>query len=185
MGKERTEAALASEAKVYGYKKGMVNEGKGERRAAGAAAVMLKEVAQEQESTSGTKEEAFEDIEVLDSSDVNELMDLMESDTSLDDIRYHSDEDEDSEDVRVLTANPKRIVRKVEKSRATSTGASIGKDTEGETRPMNQWLLSACRSCGTMIRFRSDEPKPPTCGKPQCVQRFEERSKAGMLNKAL
>ncbi|MFC1718112.1 hypothetical protein ACFL6S_30935 [Candidatus Poribacteria bacterium] len=177
MREERTEAALASETRAYGYEKGA-------GRTMGAA-VMTPEVAQEQESTLEMEEEAIGDIGVLDSSEVNELVDLMESDTALDDILYRSDEDEDSEDVRALNANPKRIVRKVKRLVSTSMRANIDRYTEEETRPLRKWLLSACRSCGTMIRFRSDEPQPPTCGKPQCIERFEERSKAGMLNKAL
>lgn len=185
MRKERAEATLASEARAYGYEKGTASESKGERRTKGATAVMLPEVAQEQKSTLGTEEEAIEDIGVLDASEVDELMELMESDATIDDIRYRLDEDEDSEDVMALIANPKRIARKVKKSRSTSTRASIGKDTKEETQPMRRWHLSSCRSCGILIRFRSDEPHPPTCGKPQCIERFEERRKAGMLNKAL
>ena len=180
MGKERTEAALFSEARAYEYEKGTANESKGEGRTKGATAVMPPEVAQEQKLTLEIKAEAIEDIGILDSSEANELMELMESDATIDDIRYRSDEDEDSEDIRTLTANPKRIVRKVEKSRSTSTRASINRDTKEETGPKSRWLISACRSCGDMIRFRSDEPKPPTCGKPQCIERFEERNKNKM-----
>jgi hypothetical protein len=180
MGRERREAALASEARAYGYEKGTASESKGERRTMGATAVMPPGVAQEQKSTLKTEEETIEDIEVLYPSDVSELMEMMGPDSSLDSISYRSEEGEDSEDVRALTTNPKRIVRKAKKLVSTSTTASIGKDMEGGTQPMRTWLLSACRSCGRMIRFRSDEPQPPTCGRPQCIERFEERSKAGM-----
>jgi hypothetical protein len=185
MRKERTEAALASEARTYEHEEGTASESKGKRRTKSPTAVMPPERTQGQESTLGTEEERTDDMVVLDSSEVNELMDLMGSDASLDDIRYRSDEDEDSGDARALAANPKRIVRKVEKPRSTSKRASTGKDIEEETRPMRRWRLSACRSCGSMIRFRSDKPQPPTCEKPQCIKKFEERSKSSMLHKPL
>ena len=174
MRKERTEAVLVSEGRVHEYEKGTSNKSKGEGQMKSATAVAPPEVAQEQKSTLEIGGEATEDIGILDSSEVDELM---QSDPLLYDIRYHSNEDEDSEDVRALAANPKGIVRKVEKSRFTSTRVRINRDTTEETRLMRRWLLSTCRSCGSMISFRSDEPHPPTCGKPQCVERFAERSK--------
>ena len=164
---------------------GMTTENKGERKVMGATALMTPVVDQEQKSTLVAEEEAIEGIEIIDSSDFDDLMEMMEPDSSLDNIRYRSDEDEDSDDVRALNANPKRIVRKVKKSVPKSVRARTDRYTEEETRPMRIWLLSACRSCGSMIRFRSDEPQPPTCGKPQCIERFEERSKTGILNKTM
>ena len=165
--------------------KGTASESKGERKSSGTTATMTPEVAQKEKSALGTEEEATEDIEVIDSSELNELMEMMEPDSSLEDIRYPSEEDEDSEDVMALTATPKRIARKTKKPVSKSVRAGIDRYTEEETRPMRVWLLSACRSCGSMIRFLSDEPQPPTCGKPQCIKKFEEKSKAGTSNKVL
>jgi hypothetical protein len=48
---------------------------------------------------------------------------------------------------------------------------------EIEEKPKNRWLITTCRYCGSIYRFRSDEPQPPTCGKPQCIMKFGESSR--------
>jgi hypothetical protein len=57
------------------------------------------------------------------------------------------------------------------------------RDTYDETQEdrnfKSRWLITTCRYCRNMFRFRSDQPKPATCGKPECVRKFEE--KAGKL----
>ena len=38
-------------------------------------------------------------------------------------------------------------------------------------------LIKACRYCGRLYSFRTDQPEPATCGMAQCITKFEESSK--------
>jgi hypothetical protein len=189
MKKERMEAALLSDTKAHKYKEGATSESKEEKQTKDAAAVMSPAEDLQHESTLAAEDETPEDeapndIEILDASDVTELVEFMEADDSVDEIIYSSEEDEDSESVRTLYINPKHIIPKAKKPMPISTRASLDEETEEGTGPTIRWLITGCRSCGDMVRFRSDQPKPPTCGRSQCVEKFEERSKASMFNKA-
>ena len=60
----------------------------------------------------GKEKTEKEGIESLDASDVNEIVEFMKADDSVDEMSYRSDEDEDSEVVQRLYENPKYIVPK-------------------------------------------------------------------------
>lgn len=53
----------------------------------------------------------------------------------------------------------------------------VADDEAVEEKPKSRWLITTCRYCGNMYRFRSDQIQPPTCERPKCVQRYEENSK--------
>ena len=135
-------------------------------------------VAEKKESASQEEYNTGEDTNTLDDSEINELIEYMEADDSSDVMTQHLDaEDDDSEVVQRLYVNPKHIVPKAKASKHKPMRVIAREEIEEDEGPRGRWLVTGCRSCGDMVRFRSDQPKPLTCGKPQCVQKFEERNK--------
>jgi hypothetical protein len=177
MRKERREAALPSDTRTYEYGEGAASERKGDKQTMSKTAVMASKEVQKRGSALGAEHNTAEDIGTLDASEINELVEFMETDDSADIKPQRLEEDDDSESVRRLYVNPKHIVPKAKKQKYTSTRAVVRREAEEETGSKSRWLITACRSCGDMLRFRSDQPKPSTCGKPQCIERFEVRNK--------
>jgi len=177
MGREKMGTVPSSDTRAYEYGEGTASAGKRDRQTASKTGLMDPKEPQKHESALGAEYSIVEDIGSLDASEVKELVEFMEAGDSIDTIPQRSEEDDDSESVRRLYVNPRHIVPKGKNQRYTSKRTSVSEGTEEGTRPTSRWRLSACRSCGSMIRFRSDELQPPTCGKPQCIEKFEERSK--------
>jgi hypothetical protein len=107
--------------------------------------------------------------EMLNDMDLDDTVDDVVDDLSEDEDDEDEDEDEDEGSVSVA-----EIIRY---SEVTSMERDMTEVMEREERPRSRWLMTTCRYCGDMYRFRSDQPQPPTCGKPQCIAKFEERSK--------
>lgn len=122
-----------------------------------------------------------EDMELTEEIDGDELSDILEDmeQEDTDDIASHllkDEEDEESNNTRGLMkysehrpSRPKSSKAKKETREDVSEGI--------EEKPRTRWFMTTCLYCGNIYRFRSDEIQPPTCGKPQCVARFEERMK--------
>jgi hypothetical protein len=172
MRKGRTEAVLPFDTMASEYEKEAVSESKEEKQTKSTAMVIASERVQERGSALGAEEETIEDIGALDVSEINELIEFTEADESFDNIPYRSEEEDDFESVRRLHVNPKYIVRKVKRNAVVGEGKK-----KEEQRPRSRWFLTTCCYCGETFRFRSDEPQPPTCGEPQCIARFEERTR--------
>ena len=139
--------------------------------------VMEAKVVEKNESALEEERTTDEDMDTLDAGTINELLEYMEGDDSADVIPQRPEEDDDSEVVQRLYVNPKHIVPKAKKPKYASTRAVARAEPEEGTGPRSRWLITGCRSCGDMVRFRSDQPKPSTCGKPQCIEKFEERNR--------
>ena len=180
MKREKIGTALASDTRAYEYGEGTTSMNKGGRQVMSKNVIMVSKEVQKHESALGAEHNTAEDIGTLDTTEIDELIEFMEVDDSANIIPQRLEEDDDTESVRRLYMNPKHIVPKAKGPKSTSTRAVVRKEREEETRPKSRWLITACRFCGDMIRFRSDEPKPPTCGKPQCIERLEERNKNKM-----
>jgi|GEM_PF-1885582 len=120
-----------------------------------------------------------EDIDITEEIDSDELSDLLEDieqeDTN-DIVSHLSDDGEDEE-----SKNTRELMKYSEYRPSTPKSSRVKKQTkEGvseriEEKPRTRWLMTTCLYCGDIYRFRSDQIQPPTCGKPQCTARFEER----------
>ena len=189
MRKEKTGAVLLPDPGIYEYGEGTSNEGKRDRQTIGKNDPTDSKKDPNHESTLEAEGIEVEDIDLLDATEISELMEFMEADDSVDDISQSSEEDEDSENVQRLYVNPRQIVSRAKKPRYMSnrsyTSEDTGEETREETRVIkSRWLMSSCRSCGDIIRFRANQPKPPTCGRPQCIEKLEGRNKNIALSKS-
>jgi hypothetical protein len=120
-----------------------------------------------------------EDIELTEEIDSDELSDILEDmeQEGTDDIVSHLVKDEEDEESR----NTRELMKYSEHRPSRPKSLKVRKETredvsEGmEKKPRTRWFMTTCLYCGNIYRFRSDEIQPPTCGKPQCIARFEER----------
>jgi hypothetical protein len=119
------------------------------------------------------RESVPEFLEELDSHGVSEALEFMELDNPIEIVGYRPEEDEESEDVQRPFRDPAHIVGRVTKSRVRSREREINGETE--QKPRSCWFITTCVYCGNIFRFRSDQPQPPTCGRPECIMRFEQR----------
>jgi len=176
--REKIGANLPADTRAYEYGQGTASEGKGDRQTMRKSSAMDSKEVQKHESAFDAENNEVEDIELLDDIEISELIELMEVDDSVDTISQRLEEDDDSESVQRSYVNPRHMVPKAKKPRYISKRTFTSEETKEETTIVkSRWLISSCRSCGDIIRFRADQPQPPTCGKPQCIERFEERNK--------
>jgi rubrerythrin len=124
------------------------------------------------------KDEIDEDIE-------NNL--LSEEDENIDDLKddEESDEYENTRKIKTLLKQPRKKASHYKTSASRSLNVGYDDSTDETPKLKSRWLLTTCRYCGTMYRFRTDEPQPPNCGKPQCVERFKEASKGQIITKPI
>ena len=104
--------------------------------------------------------------EMLKGMELEDTVDYVVDDPSEDEDDENEDEDEGSESVEEMLIY----------SEVTAMERYMTEVTE-EQRPRSRWFITTCRYCGEIYRFRSEEPQPPTCGKPQCIMKLEESSK--------
>ena len=122
-----------------------------------------------------------EDIELTEEIDSDELSDMLEDmeQEGTDDIASHLLKDEEDEESR----NTRELMKYSERRPSRPKSSKVKKGTKEdvseaiEEKPRTRWFMTTCLYCGNIYRFRSDEIQPPTCGKPQCIARFEERMK--------
>lgn len=104
--------------------------------------------------------------EEIDTSELSEILNKIdEEDDTLEDVIELIKEDEPSDiapTTEIADLDEDSIVEILE---------------EVEQRPKSRWLITTCRYCGDMYRFRSDQAQPPTCGKQRCLVKFEELSR--------
>ena len=122
-----------------------------------------------------------EDIELTEEIDSDELSDILEDmeQEDTDDIASHlvkDEEDEESRNTRELMKYPEHRPSGPKSSKTKKeTREDVSEGIEG--KPRTRWFMTTCLYCGNIYRFRSDEIQPPTCGRSQCIARFEERMK--------
>jgi rubrerythrin len=121
--------------------------------------------------------------EVIDSDELLEMFDVMGVDDTAEVVakfpRVEDSDDEDSERSQELLRSPTiRRPKPRPKSRARSV-ERVTEETEGA--PRSRWFMTTCRYCGNIYRFRSDQLQPPTCGRPQCISKFEESSRTATV----
>jgi hypothetical protein len=104
----------------------------------------------------------------------SEMLDEMDLDDVVDDFVDDLSEDEDDEDEDEESESVKGVLRY---SEVMSMERNMSEAMEEEQSPRSRWLMTTCRYCGDIYRFRSDQPQPPTCGRAQCIAKFEERSR--------
>jgi len=118
----------------------------------------------------------FDLTDEIDEDEILEVLEYAEPGNPDDVVNYRPEEDEESEEVRELLRDPIRIVPRVKKARPRPTRVHLSEteeEEEVEIKPRSRWLITTCRYCGNIYRFRSNEQKPPTCGKPQCIEKLE------------
>jgi hypothetical protein len=113
----------------------------------------------------------------LDSEGASDVFDFMEPADPMDLVSRRSEEDDESEPNQEPFISPTRIARKLKVPKAKSSASEyrLPEERETEVSAKSRWLLTTCRYCFRMYRFRSDEPEPLTCGAPQCLEKFRER----------
>lgn len=173
MERERT-AMSRQKDMTYGPGKSSKHE-KGAKRST-MIYIELDEV-QVSKATSGAEGEESEMVEELDTDELVEALEFIfiGQDNSAEAASHSSEEDEESESVLEPFKDPVRVSRRAKKSR--NAPVKINTTEEMEERPRSRWLITTCRCCGNMFRFRSDQSQPPTCGKPECIRKFEERNR--------
>ena len=125
------------------------------------------------------KEGEIDLTEVIDSDELLEMFDVMGMDDTAEVVaKLPREEDSDDEDPdgSLETLGSPVIKKPTSRSRSrTRSVERVTEETEGELK--SRWFITTCRYCGNIYRFRSDQPQPPTCGKPQCISKFEESSR--------
>jgi hypothetical protein len=120
-----------------------------------------------------------EDIELTEEIDSDELSDILEDmdQEGTDDIASHLLKDEEDEESRNARELMKYSGNRPSRPKSSKVKKGTKEDvSEGiEEKPRTRWFMTTCLYCGNIYRFRSDQIQPPTCGKPQCTARFEER----------
>jgi len=166
MGKGKSEIFLQQQAATAGARK--VKERKRESVArSNGVAVSKVELEEEEVGTELT----------IDSNELGEVLNFMDLDDPVD-VIADSPEDEESRNVQEMLRYSRESVRGIMNLGVTPMeGDMIEVMEERGQRPKNRWLITTCRYCGEIYRFRSEEPQPPTCGKPQCIMKLEESSK--------
>ena len=122
-----------------------------------------------------------EDMELTEEIDSDELSDMLEDmeQEGTDDIASRLAKDEEDEGSR----STRELMKYSEHRPSRPRGTKVKKETKEdlsepiEEKPRTRWFMTTCLYCGNIYRFRSDEIQPPTCGKTQCIARFEERMK--------
>jgi len=168
-----------SPSRRRGSKTGSAKAGKNDRKNSAkmtAGETLLDDDTQISDVTLEDEDIDMDLTEEIDSDELSDLLEDMEQEDTNDIVSHLSDdgEDEESKNARELmkyseyrSSTPKSS--KVKKQ--TKEGVSEG--TEGKAR--TRWFMTTCLYCGDIYRFRSDQIQPPTCGKPQCIARLEER----------
>ncbi len=116
--------------------------------------------------------------EEIDSDELSDLLEDMDQEDTNDIVSHLADDEEDEE-----SRNARELMKYSGHRSSIPKGSKIRKQTkedvsEGiEEKPRTRWFMTTCLYCGDIYRFRSDQIQPPTCGKPQCIARFEERTK--------
>ena len=180
MRREKTGTISPPDPGIYEYGEGTAKTDKKDGQTASETGAISPKGVPRHESGMREEYDKSEDIESLDAIDMSEPMEFMEADDLVETIPQSSEEDEDSENVQRLYMNPRHIAPKAKKPRYMPKRTIASEETREKTRVIkSRWLITSCRSCGDIIRFRANQPVPLTCGKPQCIERFEERNKSG------
>ena len=84
--------------------------------------------------------------------------------------------EEAEEAMEEIVQMPKKRYNRYIRSGGRDNIVEEGRETMEEVaqRPKNRWLITTCRYCGQMYRFRSEEPQPLTYGKAQCIMKLAE-----------
>ena len=135
------------------------------------------ELAEEPEVTEADveidSEELSDLLEVIEQEEesIDEVIDLIKDEDEPEDIKKLLKYSDDDSTVKVVTPEIPDIDSETEEDEAVEVVE------EFEHKPKSRWLITTCRYCGDMYRFRSDQTQPPTCGRPKCISRFEEINK--------
>jgi hypothetical protein len=157
------------------------------RKAVAASVSRRKAMTNVQKKLNRTDKEIDEDAsfgpeEEINEDEILEVLEYGEPGNPDDIVNYRpEDDDEESEGVRELLRDPIRIAPSRKKPRFSSMRIP-SRNTEEDNidqRPKSRWLITTCRYCGNMYRFRSSEQRPPTCGKPQCLAKLKTILKGG------
>jgi len=128
--------------------------------------------------------EAIETEGEIDGEELSDLLDVIEQEEeSIDEVIDLMKDEDDPETVQKLLkysddskkATTTSVVLDTDEDDTVEEPVDV--DEEIEQKPKSRWLITTCRYCGNMYRFRSDQTQPPTCGRPKCVSRYEETSK--------
>jgi hypothetical protein len=124
---------------------------------------------------------SFGPEEEIDEDEILEVLEYSEPGNPNDIVNYRPEDDDESEGVRELLRDPIRIAPSGKKPRLRAMKIPLREtaDDDADQRPKSRWLITTCRYCGSMYRFRSSEQRPPTCGKPQCLTKLETIMKSG------
>lgn len=179
MNKEVLEGGSPSRRK--GSKTGSRKAGKSDRK--DSAKMTAGGTVSDDDTQVSDVDPADEDIDIdlteeIDSDELSDLLEDMEQENTNDIVSHLANDEEDEE-----SKNARGLMRYSEYRSSTPKSSKFKKQTkedvsEGiEEKPRTRWFMTTCLYCGDIYRFRSDQIQPPTCGKPQCIARFEERMK--------
>ena len=179
---EKEKIEMASVLQQQATDRGARNLG---RRKGGTAAkrIITNAALNDAQTAKAELEEEESDAQfTIDSDELSEVLEVMDLDDAVD-VASDSpdDEDEESRSIQELLRYSEGIAKRAIVSEGKAMEEDMDEVTEEEEeerhRSRSHWLMTTCRYCGDIYRFRSDQVQPPTCGRPQCITKFEERSK--------